>query len=160
MASKKFLGVFVRPIYPQNEGLSQVFDHLQSMGVTAICTTPTVSRPATAGKRFPDLHIDGYERVVARPVWGKCELNIETFSAYEPDLKLYEGTPYCPSSGAALPEEDRRLPAMMIAEAKNRSMEAHLQIAPFVPGGVRQEDQPLRIDRSVPEAPQVAMAPA
>ena len=45
MLGDDFLGVFVRPVYPQNEGLNRVFDNLSSMGVTAICTTPTVSRP-------------------------------------------------------------------------------------------------------------------
>jgi len=160
MIRDNFLGVFVRPVYPQNEGLIPVFDNLSNMGTNAICTTPTVSRPASGakGKRFPDLHVDGYERVVARPVWNKCELDLETAPAYVPNLDLYDSGGYQPSQGQDFSEEDRKIPAQMIAEAKKRGMQAHLQIPPFVPPNVRPEDQPVRIDGSVPKAPQVAMA--
>ena len=38
------------------------------------------------GRRFPDLHVDGYERVLGLPVWGRVEGYSESFSTYEPDL--------------------------------------------------------------------------
>ena len=76
MPTKKFLGIFVNPIYVQNEGIQQVFDNLESVGTQAISIVPRVARPAEEGegRRYPDLHMDGYERLVARPVWGKREI--------------------------------------------------------------------------------------
>ena len=155
-----FLGVLVRPVYSQNERLVPVFDNLEAMGANAFCTTPTVSRPAQGGrgKRYPDLHVDGYERVVARPVWGKCELDLETAPAYEPNLDLYQASIYRPGKTEGYTQEDRDIPARMIEEAKKRDMQAYLHIAPFLPPGVQAQDQPVRIDGSVPQAPQVSMS--
>ena len=88
MSTSRFLGIFVNPLYVQNEGLRQVFDNLERAGAHAISITPHVSRPASEagkGRRYPDLHVDGYERLVARPAWGRRELQLETFLAYEPD---------------------------------------------------------------------------
>jgi hypothetical protein len=55
--TKRFLGIFVHPLYVQNEGIQQVFDNLEAVGASAISISPLVARPAAAGKgrRFPDL---------------------------------------------------------------------------------------------------------
>lgn len=157
MKNGRFLGIFVNPIYVQNEGLQQVFDNLEAVRAKAICTIPRVAHPAenTQGRRYPDLHIDGYERLVARPVWGKQEIYLESFLAYEPDFELYAGCPYRPDARPAPSGVNREIPQIMITEAHQRGMKAHMLIHPFVPPKIRVEDQPMYIDGSVPRPPQV-----
>ena len=159
MRAREFLGVFVNPIYVQNEGIQQVFDNLEAVGARAICTVPRVARPAegSKGRRYPDLHVDGYRRLVARPVWGKREINLESFLSYEPNLDLYEGTPYRPMAGPGPSGVDYEVPSAMIAEAKKRGMQAHIFLHPFVPPNIREEDQPRYIGGSTPQPPQVAL---
>ena len=158
-AGRRFLGIFVDPMAVQYEGLHQVFDHLQDAGATAIGITPHVGQPVAAGQgmRFPPLHMDGYARVVDRPLWGKRELYVELFNSWEPDLSLYGDSPYKPRSRSAPAGLDIRVPSAMIAEAHKRGMQAHIQIHPFVPPNVRSEDQPVYPDRTSPQPPQVAM---
>lgn len=153
------LGIFVHPLYVQNEGIQQVFDNLESVDAKAICITPRVARPAEEGRgvRFPPLHVDGYERVVARTLWGKRELRLEFFSSYQPNLDLYEGGVYRPATKLAPPGMDPETPSTMIAEAKKRGMQAHMLLQPFVPPDIRVEDQPLYVDGSTPRPPQVAL---
>ncbi len=67
-------------------------------------------------------------------------------AAYEPDLCLYENTPYKPLARPAPSELDKEIPQRMIVEARKRGMEAHIQIAPFFPPGLRAEDRPVYID--------------
>ncbi len=157
MEARKFLGIFVNPTYIQEEGTQPVFDNIESTRSKAICFPPRVARPASAGKgrRFPDLHMDGHERLVARPLWGRRELHLEYFPAHEPDLSLYEGCPYRPDARPAPPGVDREAPYAMIAEAKKRGMQVHIQIHPFIPPNIRPEDQPVYIDGSVPQPPQI-----
>ena len=159
MKNNRFLGVFDDPVYVQNEGLEQVFDNIQSVGATAVCINPQVAHPVEPGKghRFPALHMDGYERLVARPVWGKRQLQLETFLAYEPNLSLYAGGPYRPATERAPFWVDREVPYGIVAEAKKRGMQIHILIQPFIPPNVRTEDQPVYVDGSVPQLPQVAL---
>jgi hypothetical protein len=159
MTMQRFLGVFVNPIYVQNEGLQQVFDNLESAGVKGICTIPRVARPAEPGKgrRFPALHVDGYERVLGRPVWGKQEINLESYSSYAPNLSLYTHGPYQPATASVPAEVDTAIPGQMVAEAKRRGMQVHILFQPFLPAGVRPEDQPRCVDGSIPTPPRVAL---
>lgn len=156
---QRFLGIFVNPIYVQNEGLQQVFDNLESVGAKGICTIPRVARPAEPGKgrRFPPLHVDGYERVLGRPVWGRQEINLESYSAHEPNLSLYAHGPYQPTTGSVPAEVDTTIPGQMIAEARRRGMQVHVLFQPFLPPGVRLEDQPRCVDGSIPTPPRVAL---
>jgi hypothetical protein len=159
MDTEKFLGIFVNPIYVQNEGIQQVFDNLESVGAKAICLVPRVARPGEKGKgrRYPDLHMDGYERLVARPVWGKREIYLESILAYEPNLSLYEASPYRPVAGSTPTGIDREVPDAMIAEAKKRGMQVHMFLHPFIPPGIRAEDQPMYVDGSIPQPPQIVL---
>lgn len=159
MKARRFLGIFVNPIYVQNEGLQQVFDNLDSVGTQAICIVPYVARLAEAnrGRRFPDLHIDGYERLVARPVWGEREINLERFRAYKPDLERFQKSPYKPSAETLPAGVDPTVPDAMIAEAHKRGMQAHILLHPFLPPNLRTEDQPICIDGSPPVLPRVAL---
>jgi hypothetical protein len=155
------LGIFVHPLYVQYEGVQQVFDNLEAVGASAISISPLVARPAAAGKgrRFPDLGKDGYKRVVARPAWGRRELNLEFFLAYEPDLSLYAGGPYKPPTKPLPADLDRDVHYTMIAEAKKRGMQVHIQLHPLLPPNVVKTDQPLYLDGSVPQPPQYVFSP-
>jgi len=159
--TKRFLGIFVHPLYVQNEGIQQVFDNLETVGTRAICISPLVARPAEVGKgrRFPDLARDGYERVVARPIWGKREIHLEFFLAYEPNLSLYERCLYKPLRKPLPPDVDRNVHPAIFAEAKKRGMQVHIQIYPFMPPNLRDEDKPVYLDGSVPQPPQYVFSP-
>ena len=158
MKTKRFLGIFVNPIYVQNEGLQQVFDNLESVGTHAICMAPEVARPAESrvGQRFPDLHVDGYERLVARPVWGKLEINLEHFKTYTPDLERYRKSHYKPSVDSVAADVDLAIPNAMIDEAHKRGIQVHILLHPFLPPKLRTEDLPRYIDGSFPVPPRVA----
>jgi len=158
MRADRFLGIFVNPVYVQNEGMQAVFDNLESVSAKAICIPPFVGHPDDSGERFPDLHVDGYERVVARPVWGKREIRLKRFAGYEPNLALYREGPYRPSAQPAPPDVDTGIPQLMVAEAKKRGIEVHIFCQPFLPPNIRREDQPVRIDGSTPQSPQVALS--
>jgi hypothetical protein len=156
--SQRFLGIFVNPLYVQSEGLQQVFDNLDSVGTTAICIVTNVARKAEAGKgrRFPDLHIDGYERLVARPVWGEREIYLDQFKTYEPDQELYKNCLYKPKVEQAPADLDFEIPNQMIVEAHKRGMQVHVLVSPFLPPTVRPEDQPRLVDGSPCSPPRVA----
>ena len=154
--TKRFLGIFVNPVYVQNEGLQQVFDNLESVGTKAICIVPRVARPAKdGGKRYPDLHMDGYERILGRPVWGKQELHIESFLSYEPDLTLYEESPYMPPTKPVPADLDTEIPQAMMAEAHKRGLQVHMLLHPFIPPNIRPDEQPVYINGTVPQPPQI-----
>ena len=148
MNNGKFLGVFLNPYYVQDEGLNSVFDRLEAMGVTAVVTHPQVARPTglTAGTRFPPLHVDGIERLLARSLWGRQELQLETFLSFEPDWNRYRDIPYKPTWSPAPPEVDPDVPRAILLEAKRRKMEAHLQLAPLFPPNLQEEDIPVFVD--------------
>jgi hypothetical protein len=158
--TKKFLGIFVHPLYVQNEGIQQVFDNLEAVGTSAISISPLVACPAAAGKgrRFPDLAKDGYDRVMARPVWGERELDLEFFLVYEPNLALYEGGAYKPLTRPIPTDVDRDVPCAMIVEAKKRGMRVHIQVHPLLPPNLLEQDQPVYLDGSVPQPPQYIFA--
>ncbi|MGH2561803.1 MAG: hypothetical protein ACRDJH_22290 [Thermomicrobiales bacterium] len=154
----RFLGIFVHPAHVQSEGLQPVFDNLEAAGATAVAFVPRVARPALdgTGVRFPDLHVDGYKRVLARPVWGRREINLEMFRAHEPDLSLYQGCSYQPTTKPVPAEVNNGLPRAMVEEAKRRGMEAHLQLHPFVLPRLKSQDQPVYVDGTRPTGPLVA----
>lgn len=156
--SKRFLGIFVNPIYVQNEGLDAVFDNLEALGVNAICTVPKVALPSSAGgRRYPDLHMDGYERLLARPVWGEQEINVDSYLAFEPDLNLYEVAGYQPSYSSLPPGLDPSIPQTMIAEAHRRGMQAHMLFHPTLLPNIQPSEQPAYIDGTTPKPPQITL---
>jgi hypothetical protein len=154
--TKRFLGIFVHPLYVQNEGIQQVFDNLEAVGATALSISPLVARPARAGegRRFPDLGKDGHKRVVARPVWGRQENHLEFFPAREPNLNLYEGSPYKPLRKPPPLDVDRDVHSAIFAEAKKRGLQVQMQIYPLMPPNPREGDLPRYLDGSTPQPPQ------
>lgn len=161
MGQKKtrFLGIFVNPYMVQSEGLNQVFDNLETVGAWAIALSPQVGRPTVPGKgkRIPILHVDGYKRLLARPVWGRHELYMEFFPVIQTDLRLYSATKYRPQRPAIPNDVDALIPQKMVAEARKRGMEVYLHLQPFIPPNIQPEDQPMYPDGTLPQLPQVAM---
>lgn len=158
MAGQQFLGIIVTPANAQSEGLEPVMDNVCRAGATAIALDPWLLQPVSPdmGARMPDLHIDGYERLLGRPLWGKRELYVASYLAFAPDRARYEGTRYAPPSAPIPPELDRDLPHKMIHAARARGLEAHMGLAPFFPPGVRDEDLPVRIDGRPVQPPLIA----
>ena len=157
MQEKRFLGIFLNPVFVQCEGLNRVFDNLQSAGASAVCIVPAVSWPDPSGKRFPDLHVDGFRRLIARPAWDKREIHLKRALGYRPYHELYAQSPYKPNEALSPKEVDRDLPAAMLQEAKTRGMQAHMFCHPFLPPGIHPSDRPVRVDGSVGQPPQVAL---
>jgi hypothetical protein len=157
MAKRRFLGIVVDPANVQSEGLEQVFDHLQAVETDAIGLWPWLVEPVEAGEgtRIPDLHIDGYKRLLSRPLWGRRELYVRSFLAYDPDPGLYIDSPYQPPP-AAPAGLDRKIPHRMVEEAHLRGMQVHLGICPIIPSKLPSEDRPVRIDGIPVQPPYVA----
>ena len=153
---KRFLGVFVNALYAQIEGVAQVLDNIEAVGARAICLSPRVAWLSESATRFPDLHVDGHERLVARPVWGLGEARIETTDAYQPDVSLYGAGPYAPGIKPVPSCVDATIPDRLIEDAKRRGMQVHLMFHPLLPPGVRVEDRPTYIDDSRAAPPLVA----
>lgn len=158
--TQPFIGIFLNPVYVQVEGLNAVFDRLQSAGATAITTCPYVAEfveDGIPGDRFPDLHVDGYRRVLSRPIHGKREIRIRKHSTIRGTEELFAGQPYRPPNSTA-GDLDPELPEKIIVEAQRRGMEAHLQLAPFLVPGLRDEDLPRYPDGSLPRGERVSPA--
>jgi len=154
--SNRFLGVFLNCLYAQIEGVDRVLDNIQRMGAQAICLTPKIAWPTADGVRFPDLHVDGHQRLVARPVWGGGEAHIKTAYPFEPNRELYQVSHYRPPDHTTDPQQHIEMPHRVIAEAKRRGMRVHLLFHPFLPPGVRDRDRPVTIDGAHPIPPLVA----
>lgn len=155
---KRFLGIFVNPLYVQNEGLNSVFDNLEAMDARAICTIPQISRPSnTGGRRFPDLHIDGYRRLLARPVWGQREIHLDRFLSFRPDPDLYAENGHRPAYSLPPSELDPGIPRTMLDEAHRRGMRVHMLFHPTLLPAIRSSEQPTCIDGATPTPPQVAL---
>ncbi len=155
--AEKFLGVVVSPEYVVCEGMAQVFENLEGLQADAIAVWPWLIEPVSQkeGARMPDLHLDGYRRVLGRPLWGKSELFVRSYPAYAPNRVLFAGSRYQPAERA--PDRlDPELPLRMLAEARQRGMQAHLGIAPLLPPDLLPEDRPVRVDGEAVAPPYVA----
>jgi hypothetical protein len=148
----KFLGIVMAPSAVQYEGLDQVLDNIAATGAQAICTSLGLSLPAEPGRghREPPLDIDGWERLLDRPLWGKRELWLQGYRTHEVDEALFAATPYRPGGALAPVELDRDLPHKILAAAHARALRANVQISPTVVPGLRAEDQPHGVDGSLP----------
>ncbi len=158
MSGERFLGIIVTPANVQDEGLHAVMDTVVRCGATAIAIDPWLLRPTTPdkGSRIPDLHIDGYERRFGRPLFGKHELHVESFLAYEPEQGLYSRTSYKRPTVALPPELDRTIPQQLIEEGQRRGLAVHMGLAPFLPPGLRDTNRPVRVDGQSLQPPYIA----
>ncbi|MEX2374880.1 MAG: hypothetical protein WD942_04735 [Dehalococcoidia bacterium] len=156
-SSGRFLGVFVNSVFAEIEGVEHVLDNLQAVGATAIATVPVVMRPSTEGTRFPDLHWDGHQRVLSRPLWGgEFECRVQAFSAHVPHAVRFQGSPYEPLPTLLDGRDAGTNPVKdLIEAAQARGMETHLMLHPFGPRGANDRDLPKLIDGSAPRPPTV-----
>ena len=151
--ARKFLGMVMTPMDVQVEGLGVVMDRIAATGATAIGCGRGISReaPKGGGDREPPLDIDGYERVLDRPAWGKRELYLEGFSAAKPDRPLYDDTPYKPPYKEPPPELDRDLPDKIYEDARGRGWKVCGSASPLDVPGLRGEDRMRWVDGSIPD---------
>jgi hypothetical protein len=149
----KFLGIVLSPAAVQSEGLDPVLDRIAATGAHAISSMWSMSRPCAPGQgeRQPPLDIDGYDRILDRPLFGQRELWLESFRTHPYDASLFEGTPYRPGGRMAPPEVDRDLPDRILEAAHARGMQSWMQVSPTIVPGLRAEDQPQRVDGSLPD---------
>ena len=149
----KFLGVVLSPAAVQSEGLDAVLDRIAAAGADAISSMWSVSRPCPSGQgeRQPPLDIDGYDRILDRPLFGHKELWLESFRTHPYDEILFEATPYRPGGRMAPPDVDRDLPDKILEAAHERGMQAWMQLSPTIVPGLRLEDQPHHVDGSLPD---------
>lgn len=153
----RFLGLFLNPVFAQYEGVSQVLDNIQQAGVLGISTGTSVGRPAEngRGKRFPDLHMDGYERLLGRALWGKFEQQLEFYSCLSFNNNLYD---LFPTVSTNYPDDiDYDLPFKLVNEANRRNLQTHIQFQPLIPPFITEEHKPRYIDGTVPQSPQITM---
>ncbi|MCJ7737116.1 MAG: hypothetical protein MUQ10_07355 [Anaerolineae bacterium] len=155
----RFLGIYVDPVYGKVEGLERVFDTGVNVGANGVCFSPWLAYPASGehGTRYPDLHVDGYRRVAARPVWGKVEIYLDYHYSHRPVPALFADSLYQPPDEPARIPSDYQIPHDMIAEGHRRGLEINVEIHPLLPPGVRPEDQIVYVDGRRPEPPQVAI---
>lgn len=156
MSTQRFVGLFTNLIYYQHDGIEQVLDLAQANGITAIAFFPYLAQRRERGTRFPDLHIDGHQRILARPLWGQYTLQVKRFLSYQPDLGLYDNTIYQPAKQPLPSDLDADLPHKVIEAAHQRGMQVHIQIHPFLPPEIQDDDRPVSITGDKPTPPLVA----
>jgi len=153
MSKDRFLGIVLTPSAAQSEGLNCVLDKIAATGASAICFGPSVVAEVGKGRghRQPPLDIDGFERLLDRPLWGKRELWLKGYRCSPVHSELFEGTPYRP--GGELPPNgvDADLPHKLIEGAHARGLKAHVQTSPTCPPGIALEDQFRYVDGSLPQ---------
>ena len=141
----------VPSLYLQVEGVETVLDAVAQATATAICLEPgiaAVSGAVAGAARFPDVHVDGLQRVLDRPLLGERELYLRRFSAYEPDPACYDRGGYRPRSRPG-PAESVPRPnvfAETLVAAAARGLEVHVQLSPLSPPGLRPDDLSVRVD--------------
>jgi hypothetical protein len=149
------------PEFIQTETPEGVLDNLQRRaGITAVATSPYVMAPAPEGTGGREPPIDagaGAVRLLDRPLWGKRELFVRTAPSFTPDLALYEGLAYQPSTPDDLTTRDGPLIQRFVREAKRRGLKVYLQVQAAIPpgyrvqfGGPRDEDAPRLPDGRIP----------
>ena len=134
------LGVTVMPEWFQCEGIGPVLDRVQSLGASAIATSPYVMEMAPAGEggREPPADGDaGDVRPLDRPLWGKRELWVRTAPAFEHEVARYAGLRYQPSPPSPLTRREGPLFDRLLEEAARRGVDVFLQVMAASPPGYR-----------------------
>ena len=134
------LGVTVMPEWFQHEGIAAVLDRLQSIGATALVTSPYVMQVCADGEggREPPPDGDaGRVRPLDRDLWGRRELWMRTAPALIHDMARYEGLRYQPTPPSALTERFATLLDQLCAAAADRGINVYLQVMAASPPGYR-----------------------
>jgi hypothetical protein len=141
------LGVTVMPEWFACEGVDAVLDRVQSIGATAIATSPYVLEPAPEGEGGREPPIDagaGRVRPLDRKLYGRHELWVRTAPSFRHDLLRYEGLAYQPSQPAALTSAQGDVLDRTIEAAASRGVEVLLQVMAASPPGYRVQFSSLR----------------
>lgn len=140
MSAHPPLGVTVMPEWFQCEGIEPVLDRVQSLGATAIATSPYVleAAPDGEGGREPPADGDaGRVRPLDRSLFGRTELWVRTAPSFVHDRARYAGLRYQPSPPSALTTRYASLLDSVLAAARARRMAVHLQVMAASPPGYR-----------------------
>ena len=138
--SNPTLGVTVMPEWFACEGIDAVLDRVQSIGATAIATSPYVLEAAPDGEGGREPPIDGGAgrvRPLDRPLFGRHELWVRTAPAFVHDRSRYAGLRYQPMPPSALTMAQADLLDQVFAAAESRNIEILLQVMAASPPGYR-----------------------
>lgn len=148
----KLLGVTVLPEYIQSEGIEGLLDNLSRIGANAVATSPYLMEEADreTGQREPPADANaGTVRLLDRPLFGKREVWVRTAPSFEPELSLYSGLRYQPSSPTDLTRRHGHLLSDFIPAAKARGIRVYFQVQAAIPPGYRvQFGGPVEEDRA------------
>ena len=140
MSDSPPLGVTVMPEWFQCEGIAPVLDRVQSMGATAIATSPYVLEVAADGEGGREPPADGEAgrvRPLDRALFGRTELWVRTAPSFVHDRRRYAGLRYQPSPPSALTTRHAGLVDNVLAEAARRGLAVYLQVMAASPPGYR-----------------------
>jgi len=134
------LGITVMPEWFQYEGIDAVLDRLQSVGATALVTSPYVLEAAPDGEGGREPPPDGEAgkvRPLDRPLLGRTELWVRTAPAFAHERVRYAGLRYQPSPPTALTARFDGLLDRVVEAARARGLEVYLQVMAASPPGYR-----------------------
>jgi hypothetical protein len=134
------LGVTVMPEWFACEGVDAVLDRVQSIGATAIATSPYVLEAAPDGEGGREPPIDGGAggvRPLDRLLFGRRELWVRTAPAFVHDRSRYADLRYQPTLPSPLTEKHADLLDRVFEAAVSRGVEVLLQVMAASPPGYR-----------------------
>ena len=134
------LGVTVMPEWFACEGVDVVLDRVQSIGATAIATSPYVLEAAPDGEGGREPPIDGGAggvRPLDRLLFGRRELWVRTAPAFVHDRSRYADLRYQPTLPSPLTEKHADLLDRVFEAAVSRGVEVLLQVMAASPPGYR-----------------------
>ncbi|HVF65109.1 MAG TPA: beta-galactosidase [Casimicrobiaceae bacterium] len=138
--STRPLGVTVMPEWFACEGVDAVLDRVQSIGATAIATSPYVLEPVAEGKGGREPPIDGgagHVRPLDRALFGLRALWVRTEPSFEHDFERYAGLRYQPARAGALTRRQGDVLDRALENAASRNIEVLLQVMAASPPGYR-----------------------
>ena len=158
-------GIVLTAAEIQSEGVAPVLDAIAATGATAIETAlgvVAVGAPGD-GTREPPLDVEGQVRLLDRPLWGRREIYLKSYTPHPPDPDIWRYTGYSPPRQAP-PELRVDVTRQTIEAARARGLAVYLRVSPFTlpgaPGGQTvdtgqaagpSDDRPLRLDNRAGE---------
>jgi hypothetical protein len=149
MNTRPALGITVMPEWFQCEGIEPVLDRVQSIGATALVTSPYVLEAAPDGEGGREPPADGEAgrvRPLDRALFGRTELWVRTAPSFAHDPAHYAGLRYQPSPPSALTLRHADLLDRVFAAAAARGLAVYLQVMAASPPGYRVQFSAARAD--------------
>lgn len=157
-------GIVLTAAEVAHEGVDTVLDTIAGVGANAVSVFPGsfVLASPNEGVREPPLDIEGSNRILDRPLWGRRVRYVKGYSSYLPDPEVWRDVPFPPppvrptgdTPANAGPRED--LAAAVIRGARDRGLDPYVAISPTLlpglPGGQSLSsgrDEPVAQDRLV-----------